>query len=103
MDRDSLASSERRSFLARLNAGLASLVAMAGVARAQQKPSPATRWEPARHQNDDWLDKAFVKHRLLFDTTGLEGLGNAIAFAENFYRTNKADYGVENSELAVLI
>jgi len=103
MDRDSLASSERRSVLTRLDMGLASLVAMAGVAKAQQKTAPATRWEPARHQNDDWLDKASVKHRLLFDTTGLEGLGNAIAFSENFYRTNKAEYGVENNELAVVI
>ncbi len=104
MDRESLALSERRSFLTRLNTGLASLVAMAGVARAQQKPtSPTSRWEPARHQNDDWLEKTSVKHRLVFDTTSLEGLGNAIFFTENFYRTNKADYGVENSELSVVI
>ena len=102
MNRDSLASCERRSFLARFNAGVASLVTMAGVATAQQRQAPAAHWEPARHQNDDWLDKA-VKHRLLFDTTDLDGLGNAIAFAENFYRTNKADYGVENGELAVVI
>jgi len=104
MDRDSLATSERRSFLTRLSTGLASLATMAGVAKAQQKQAPpAAHWEPARHSNDDWLDKASVKHRLLFDTTGWEELGNAIAFAGNFYRTNKTDYGVENSELAVVI
>ena len=70
---------------------------------AQQKQASLTRWEPARHSTDEWLDKASVKHRLLFDTTALEGLGNAIAFTENFYRTNKTEYGVENSELAVVI
>ena len=103
MNPDSMALSERRSFLTRLNTGIASLVAMAGVARAQQKATPTARWEPARHPNDDWLEKTSVKHRLLFDTTGLEGLGNAIFFAQNFYRTNKVDYAVENNDLSVVI
>ena len=103
MNRDLQVLSERRSFLNRLNTGFVSLVSMAGVAMAQQKQAPAARWEPARHEKDDWLDKAQVKHRLLFDTTALEGLGNSIAFTENFYKTNKAEYGVENSELAVVI
>lgn len=103
MKRDSLPSSERRSFLTRLNTGLASLVTVSGVAMAQQKPAAAARWEPARHEKDDWLDKASVKHRFLFDTIVADGLGNALAFAGNFYRTNKVEYGVESSELAVVI
>lgn len=103
MNRDFLDSSERRSFLTRLNIGLASLVSLGGVAMAQQKQAAASRWEPARHEKDEWLDKASVKHRFLFDTTTTDGLGNALAFAENFYRVNKTEYGVENGELAVVI
>jgi intracellular sulfur oxidation DsrE/DsrF family protein len=103
MNRDSLASSARRSFLSRLNTGLASLAAVAGVAMAQETQTPAAHWEPARHAKDDWLDKASVKHRLVFDTTTLDGAGEALAFAENFYHVNQADYGVPNSELAVVI
>jgi intracellular sulfur oxidation DsrE/DsrF family protein len=103
MNRDSVVLSERRSFLTRLNTGLASLVTMAGVAMAQQRQSPAAHWEPARHEKDDWLDKPSVKHRLLFDTTEAEGLGSALAFADNFCKTNKAGYGVQGSELAVVI
>jgi len=103
MDRDSLPSSERRSFLTRLNSGLISLAALAGVAMAQDKPAPAEHWEPVRHPKDDWFDKPSVKHRLVFDTTTMDGVGEALAFAMNFYSANKAEYGVENSELGLVI
>lgn len=94
---------ERRSFLTRLNTGLASLAAMAGVAMAQQKSSAAAHWEPARHEKDDWLEKQPAKHRLVFDTTSPEGVGEALAFANNYFRTNRVDYGLENSDLAVVV
>src|SRR5579883_297594 len=103
MERDSLAPSGRRSFLTRLNAGIAALAGTAGIAMAQQKQSAAARWEPARHEKDDWLENASTKHRLLFDTTSGDGIGNALAFADNFYRVNKNEYGVENSEVSVVI
>lgn len=76
---------------------------MAGVAMAQKTETQAARWEPTRHPKDAWLDKASIKHRVVFDTTTMEGAGNAIAFAENYFRVNKTEYGLENSELAVVI
>ncbi len=103
MNSDSPSPSGRRSFLTRLNAGLASLVGVAGVAMAQQKQAPAARWEPTLHEKDDWLEHASAKHRLLFDTTSADGVGDALAFASNFFRINKSEYGVENSETAVVI
>jgi intracellular sulfur oxidation DsrE/DsrF family protein len=104
MTRQSPSSSERRSFFTRLNAGVTSLAAIAvgGVAMAQQK-STAARWEPARHEKDDWFDQLPGKHRLVFDTTAHERLGEAIHFANNFIRVNRADYGLQNSDLAVVI
>jgi len=103
MNPDPFPPAGRRSFLTKLNAGVAALMATAGVARAQQSRATAARWEPARHEKDDWFEKASAKHRFLFDTTEAGGLGNALAFAGNFYRVNKNDYGVENSELSVVI
>ena len=103
MERDGAVSSERRSFLTRLNLGLAGFAAVAGLAKAQQRPSAGARWEPARHETDDWLDKPGLKHRLMFDTIGADEVGNALAFGQNFFRTNQSAYGVENSEIAVLI
>ena len=103
MNKQTPSSSERRSFLTRLNAGLASFAAMSGVAMAQQKSAAGARWEPARHEKDDWLDKIPGKHRMVFDTTTPDALGDALAFANNFFRTNRADYALENSDLAVVI
>ena len=93
INRDSLASSERRSFLSRLNTGLASLAAMAGVAMAQKTETQAARWEPTRHPKDAWLDKASIKHRVVFDTTTMEGAGNAIAFARITSESTKRSMG----------
>src|SRR6202162_5410145 len=105
MSRQSPSSPERRSFLGRLNAGAASLAAMAfgGVALAQQKSTTGARFEPARHEKDDWFDQLPGKHRLVFDTTSFDGLANAILFANNFIRVNRADYGLQSSDLAVVI
>ncbi len=96
---------ERRSFLSRLNARAASVAALAvgGIAMAQQKSPATTRFEPARHDKDDWLDELPGKHRLLFDTTAADGLGDALLFAGNFIRVNRTDYGLQSSELAVII
>jgi intracellular sulfur oxidation DsrE/DsrF family protein len=95
---------ERRSFLTYLNAGAASLAAMVvgSTAMAQEKPKVTARWEPTRHDKDDWLELP-GKHRLVFDTTNVNGVGEAIFFANNFMRVNRSDYGLQNSDLAVVI
>ena len=105
MSGQSPSSPERRSFLTRVNAGAAWLGAMAmgGVAMAQQKSAPTTGWTPARHEKDDWFDQLPGKHRLVFDTTAYGGLAEAILFANNFIRVNRADYGLQNNDLAVVI
>jgi hypothetical protein len=96
---------ERRSFLIRLNAGVTSLAAMAvgGAAMAQGKSTAGTRWAPARHDKDDWLDKLPGKHRVVFDTITPDGLGEALTFANNFLIVNRSEYGMESNDLAVVI
>jgi intracellular sulfur oxidation DsrE/DsrF family protein len=94
----------RRSFLTRLNRGAAALAGMAGIAMAQpQKMLDAARWQPARHDKDDWLDANRAKHRVVFDTTASDGLREALAYASNFYMANSNGYSVGDAELAVLI
>jgi intracellular sulfur oxidation DsrE/DsrF family protein len=100
----SLSSSERRSFLARLSAGVTAFAAVVTGGEAAQGQSVVPRnWQPERHKEDDWLDRAPAKHRLVFDTTTPDGLGEAIAFASNFMRVNRTDYGLQNDDLAVVI
>lgn len=104
MSQEAAPSSERRSFLNRFNAGAAAVAAMVlgGAATAQVKPA-TSRPEPARHEKDDWLDQLPAKHRMVFDTTSAEGLGQALLFSSNYMRVNRTDYGLQNSDLAVVI
>jgi intracellular sulfur oxidation DsrE/DsrF family protein len=105
MSRQSPSSPERRSFLTGRNAGVTSIAAMAigGAALVQGKSTKPTRWEPARHEKDDWLDQVPGKHRLVFDTTMPDGMGDAIGFANNFMNVNQSDYGLQDNDLAVVI
>jgi intracellular sulfur oxidation DsrE/DsrF family protein len=61
------------------------------------------RWEAARHEQDDWLDKIPGKHRLIFDTTDSNGMSSALLYATNYYTANRNAYGLQNSDLAVVI
>jgi hypothetical protein len=101
----------RRSFLARLGAaaaafgfGSSSGAAQQGGTSAAAAPSSTARsWQPAREAKDDWLDQIPGKHRLIFDATSPEGVADAIRYAGNFFTANKNGYGLESSEVAVVI
>ena len=105
MNKHTMSAPERRSFLARLHSGAASVAALAmgGVALAQVKSSSTPRWEPTRHDKDDWMDQIPGKHRMVFDTTTLNGFRDALLWAGNFMLANGSDYGLENKDLAVIV
>src|SRR5437868_2699038 len=88
----------RRSFLTSLGAAIAvkppAVPMQSGAART---------WEPARHSEDDWLDQIPGKHRMVFDTTSVEGFGSALRFGNNFLDTNKDAYGLTYSDVALVI
>jgi len=94
----------RRFFLTRVSTGMTVLgAAVAGVPTAVAQTSQGTRWQPERHSQDDWLDQIAGKHRLVFDTTESGGMGSALTFATNYYLANNSGYGLQNSDLAVVI
>ena len=105
MSKQPPSSPERRSFLTRFNAGAAAIAALAvgGVAMAQVKSAPATRFEPTRHDKDDWMDQIPGKHRLVIDTTTPDGFRDGLLFASNFMLANRNDYGLQNQDLAVIV
>jgi intracellular sulfur oxidation DsrE/DsrF family protein len=105
MDNESGLISKRRSFLTRLNAGAAGLAALAlgGAAKAQVKAAAGARWEPARHEKDDWLESPSAKHRMVFDTTTSDGFNQALLFGSNFMAVNRSEYGLSNSDLSVVV
>jgi len=92
----------RRSFLARIAAsyGLVGVASGTSVATAQ---STATNFRPARHSQDDWMEKMPGKHRLVFDTTTPAAFGGALAFANNYLTANKDGYGLNDQDHAIII
>jgi len=75
----------------------------AGVPQAAAQTAEAGRWQPERHTQDDWLDQIPGKHRLVFDTTEPAGMSSALTYATNYYLANNTGYGLQNSDLAVVI
>ena len=55
------------------------------------------------HEQDDWFDRVPGKHRFLFDTTTPQSFGAALLFANNYFEANRTGYGLQNSDLAVVI
>jgi intracellular sulfur oxidation DsrE/DsrF family protein len=94
----------RRSFLTQLGTGATVIgAAVAGTpAHATQTASEAS-WQPVRHSQDDWWDKIPGQHRFVFDTTSPEGLASGLQFANNFFEANKSGYGLQDSDLAVVM
>jgi intracellular sulfur oxidation DsrE/DsrF family protein len=75
----------------------------AGATAAQAQSAGTASWQPSRHEQDDWMDKVPGKHRFIFDTTTAAGFGGAILFANNYFIANQNTYGLQNSDLAVII
>jgi len=105
MSKQSASFPERRSLLTCFNAGAAAIAALAvgGIAKAQVESAPAIRFEPTRHDQDDWMDQIPGKHRLVIDTTAVDGFRDGLLFASNFMLANRTDYGLQNQDLAVII
>ncbi len=94
----------RRLFLARLGAGASVVGAtVVGAPVAAAQVTADAPWRPARHTQDDWLDKIPGVHRFLFDTSTGEGMGWALQFASNYFTANQEGYGLKDSDLAVVI
>jgi len=97
--------SARRSFLSRLGSGFAAVGAAlgAGTATARAQGSSSGGWQPARHSEDEWLDKIPGSHRMFLDAVSARGVGEALHFASNIFTTSKTGYGLENSEVAIVV
>ena len=96
----------RRSFLSRLGSGFAALGAAFGANTSglrAQAPAPGGAWQPMRHPVDEWYDNIPGKHRTFLDAVSAHGVGEALHFASNIFTTSKSGYGLETSDLAIVI
>ena len=95
----------RRSFFSKFGVTLvggAAAGAAAAPARAQAQTAGA-KWEPTRHAQDDWYDQLPGKHRFVFDAPYPDGISSALQFINNYYNLNVSEYGLKDSDLAVVL
>lgn len=94
---------DRRSFLTRFGAGVtvAGSAFAAGTSAATAQSTPTFR--PARHAQDDWMDRLPGRHRLVFDTTTPAAFGAALAYANNYLIANKDGYGLSDADHGIII
>lgn len=90
----------RRAFVSALT-GLGGLFATAPPSLAAQGSTSGAG--PRRHPQDDWLDQAPTGHRAVFDCWMSDTVGEAAGFAANWLRVNKEQYGLADSDMAVVI
>lgn len=88
----------RRAVIAGLGA-VASAGVWSGGAAAQTGPAFA----PTMHREDDWMSSMRGKHRVVVDVTTPQGMPDAIRFAGNLFIGHKTGYGLEESDVAILV
>ena len=91
---------DRRAMMAGLGAAAA---AGAFGARVQAQGTSAESFTPKLHTQDDWMSALKGVHRIVVDTTSPDGVPDAVRFANNLLAGHKNGWGVEESDVAVIV
>jgi len=92
--------SARRSMLSGIGAAMAA-IAIGYKRGAAQAPGDA--FQPARHQQDEWMTRLPGKHRTIIDCATVSGAGEGMLYASNLYLGNKNGYQLNESDVAVVV
>lgn len=94
----------RRWFFSKLGFGLVGGAAVGAAGVPLQAQSVAgERYAAARHTQDDWLEEIPGKHRYIVDAPNPDGFSSALQFTTTFYNINVNNYGLKDSDLAVIL
>ncbi len=97
-------SSEKQDRRALLLAGLGMAATSVTLgARGTQAPAAVTPFTPSRHEQDAWMSAMPGRHRVVLDVVSPTGVPDGIRFAGNLFTGNKTGYGVEESEMALIM
>jgi intracellular sulfur oxidation DsrE/DsrF family protein len=91
---------QRRAIITGLGAMAAGTLA-ARPLEAQDAPSES--FTPTLHAQDEWMSAIKGQHRIVLDVTSPTGVPDAIRFANNLLVGHKNGWGVEESDVAVLV
>lgn len=75
----------------------------AGTVEAQNTTAVPAPFAPTLHAEDAWLSALPGKHRVVLDCTSPGGVPDAIRFAGNLLIGHKSGYGVEESDIAIVV
>jgi len=65
--------------------------------------TPARRFQPARHSQDEWLDTVPGKHRTFIDCASVNAAGAGMLYANNLYVANAKGYQLKEADVAVVV
>lgn len=88
----------RRSMLAGVGAAIAAFTFGSRNAAAQ-----TAAFQPARHAQDEWLNKLPGRHRTFVDCATVAGAAEGILYANNLYVSNRNGYNLPESDVAVVV
>ena len=90
----------RRSLISGL--GVAAVGVAFGSRPLAAQTASGGRFQPARHQQDGWLDAVAGKHRTFIDASTPKGAGEALLYANNLYEANKSGYTLPEADIVVV-
>ena len=91
---------QRRAIIA----GLGAMAAGTLAARPSEAQGAASEsFTPTLHAQDEWMSAMKGQHRIVLDVTSPTGVPDAIRFANNLLAGHKNGWGVEESDVAVLV
>lgn len=94
--------SGRRAIIAGL--GTAATAGVLGRVTAEAQTAQfSAPFVPTLHPQDAWMANMRGKHRVVLDITSPTGVPDGIRFAGNILTGNKTGYGVEETDVAVLV
>jgi hypothetical protein len=91
----------RRSMMSGFGAAAVG-VALGSTRLAGQTAAVGGRFQPARHQQDAWLDAVAGQHRIFVDASTPRGAGEALLYANNLYEANKAGYALADRDIVIV-
>jgi hypothetical protein len=94
---------QRRAIIAGLGA-VAAAGALGGPRSAEAQGASSDAFTPMLHSQDEWMSAIKGnKHRIVLDVTSPAGVPDAVRFAGNLLAGHKNGWGVEESDVALLV
>jgi hypothetical protein len=93
----------RRRFLTSMGLVTTGATLSATTAQAASGASTDTRFSPAKHPEDSWLDVPDVDHRAFIDSSTTVGGMTALNYANNILSGHTSAYGGEESDYSLIV